>query len=197
MNYIKLKNINKIYFGYEELASILGINLESARVTASRYAKQGLLIRLKRNLYVLKERWDTSENTNLFQTANIIQTPSYISLMSALCYYEVSTQIQQNYVESIALNRTTNLNISGVEFSYFKIKKKLYSNFGKTDNFFIASAEKAFIDALYLKYLGNYNFDISSIDIDKLSTNKTKNILKIFPDKFVKYIERNEYFSKT
>ena len=194
MNYLKLKKISKYYFGYEELASILGISLDAARVTASRYAKQGFLIRLKRNLYVLAERWDTYQNKSLFQISNIIQTPSYISLMSALCYYEVSTQIQQEFVESISLNRTTNRNISGVEFSYFKIKKELYSNFVKTDNYFIATAEKAFIDALYLKYLGNYNFDISSIDFDKLNKNKLLKIVKKFPDKFIKYFDKNECF---
>jgi len=194
MNYLKLKKISKYYFGYEELASVLGISLDAARVTASRYAKQGFLIRLKRNLYVLAERWDTYQNKILFQISNIIQTPSYISLMSALCYYEVSTQIQQEFVESISLNRTTNRNISGVEFSYFKIKKELYSNFVKTDNYFIATAEKAFIDALYLKYLGNYNFDISSIDFDKLNKNKLLKIVKKFPDKFIKYFDKNECF---
>jgi len=194
MNYLKLKKISKYYFGYEELASVLGISLDAARVTASRYAKQGFLIRLKRNLYVLAERWDTYQNKSLFQISNIIQTPSYISLMSALCYYEVSTQIQQEFVESISLNRTTNRNISGVEFSYFKIKKELYSNFVKTDNYFIATAEKAFIDALYLKYLGNYNFDISSIDFDKLNKHKLLKIVKKFPDKFIKYFDKNECF---
>ncbi len=48
MNYIKLNNIRKLYFGYEELAQVLGISLEAARVTASRYVKNGFLLRLKK-----------------------------------------------------------------------------------------------------------------------------------------------------
>jgi len=92
---------------------------------------------------------------------------------------------------------TTSRNVSEVEFSYFKIKKKLYSGFYKTDNFFIATAEKAFIDALYLKYLGNYNFDISSIDFNKLNKKGINKIICNFPDKFVKYFEKHEYFPKT
>ena len=194
MNCLKLKNIKKLYFGYEELARMLNISVDAARVTASRYVKQGLLIRLKRNLYVLAERWEKFQDKDLFQLANIIQTPSYVSLMSALCYYEISTQIQRGFIESIALNRTAIRNVLELEFSYFKINKHLYSDFVRVENYFIACAEKAFVDAVYLKYLGNYNFDSSSIDFDKLCKSKIKEILKNFPDKFVNYYNRNECF---
>ena len=194
MNCLKLKNIKKLYFGYEELARVLSISVDAARVTASRYVKQGLLIRLKRNLYVLAEKWDKFQDKDLFQFANIIQTPSYVSLMSALCYYEISTQIQRGFIESIALNRTAIRNVLEVEFSYFKINKHLYSDFVRVEDYFIACAEKAFVDAIYLKYLGNYNFDSLSIDFDKLCKSKIKEILKNFPNKFVNYYNRNECF---
>jgi len=197
MNYLKLKNIKKLYFGYEELARALSISIDSARVTASRYVKQGFLTRVKRNLYVLTDKWENFQDKNFFQIANIIQTPSYVSLMSALCYYEISTQIQQKFVESIALNRSINLNTSGVEFSYFKIDKNMYSDFARTEDYFIACAEKAFLDAIYLKYLGNYDFDISSVNINKLSLGKMKKVLRKFPDRFVNYFNKNECFSKT
>lgn len=43
-----LNKIRKPYFGYEEIAKIRGISLASAKVAASRYTKQGLLLRLKK-----------------------------------------------------------------------------------------------------------------------------------------------------
>ena len=197
MNYLKLKNIKKLYFGYEELARALNISIDSARVTASRYVNLGFLTRVKRNLYVLTDEWENFQDENFFQVANIIQTPSYVSLMSALCYYEISTQIQQKFVESIALNRTINLNTLGVEFSYFKIDKNMYFGFTRTEDYFIACPEKAFLDALYLKHLGNYDFDISSVNINKLSIGKMKKVLRKFPDRFINYCNKNECFSKT
>ena len=50
MRLIELNKIIKPYFGYNEIARVLGINSDSAKVTASRYVKQGLLLRLKKNI---------------------------------------------------------------------------------------------------------------------------------------------------
>ena len=50
----ELRNIQKLYFGYEEIAKVFGISAGSAKVTASRYVGQGLLVRVKKNMYVLK-----------------------------------------------------------------------------------------------------------------------------------------------
>ena len=60
MKTTELSKLNKLYFGYEDLARVLGISQASARVTASRYVRQGLLLRVKRNLYVLKARLNRS-----------------------------------------------------------------------------------------------------------------------------------------
>lgn len=91
MKIIKLKNINKLFFSYEDIASIFKISEASAMVTASRYVEAGLILRQKRNLYILKEKWDMLDHNNLFSHANILQVPSDISLMTALSYYEITT----------------------------------------------------------------------------------------------------------
>ena len=41
-----------------------------------------------------------------FIIANIYQVPSYISLMTALDYYEITTQMQRDFIESVILKRT-------------------------------------------------------------------------------------------
>jgi len=53
----ELRKIKKLYFGYEEIAKILAVNEASARVSASRYVKQRLLIRLKKNMYILSSKF--------------------------------------------------------------------------------------------------------------------------------------------
>jgi predicted transcriptional regulator of viral defense system len=102
----ELRSLHKSYFGYEELAKVLDIGAASARVAASRYVKQGLLVRIKRNMYVLREAWDTAGREEKLVLTNPGQTPSYISLMTALDYYEITTQVQRGLIESLSVKRT-------------------------------------------------------------------------------------------
>ena len=196
MNILKLKEINKLYFGYEEIARTCDINLSSARVTASRYVKNGFLIRLKRNLYMLKEKWDTTQKEDKFLLANLIQVPSYISLMTALDYYEITTQVQREFFESVALKRTKQVDVDNTVFKYTRIKKELYFGFIRQKGYFVAEPEKALLDAIYLKYVSNYNFDEDSIDYNKININKLKKLSKRFPVNIQKELEKNGYFNK-
>ena len=194
MKFLELKNIEKLYFGYEDIARALNITPRSALVTANRYVKKGFLVRAKRNIYLIKDRWIDLRRDQKFIIANIIQTPSHISLMSALEYYEITTQIQQSYIESITLKRTKEVEINQTLFSYIKINPLNYSGFDRIEGFFIAQPEKAFLDAVYLKSLGRYQLDISSIDFSKLNRKKVEEMAAMYPEKTKSYLIKNEYF---
>jgi len=181
MKLSELRSIKKLYFGHEEMADALGISPDSARVAASRYVRQGLLVRVKRNLYMRREVWDSAGKEEKFQIANLGQVPSYISLMTALDYYEVTTQVQRDFFESIAVQRTKEMPINGTVFRYTKIKTDLYFGFKKENNFFIALPEKAFLDAFYLMSFGRYSFDLDSIDANRLDNQQMAAISKPFP----------------
>ncbi|MBC8458705.1 MAG: hypothetical protein H8D67_11995 [Deltaproteobacteria bacterium] len=196
MRAFELNKINKTYFGYEDISRVLGISLDSAKVSACRYANQGVLIRIKRNTYMLREKWNILDRTEKFQIANLVQVPSYISLMSAMDYYQITTQLQQDFVESIALKRTKEIEIENNTFNYSKIKQKLYFAFVKEKDFFIATPEKAFLDAIYLMSLGRYNFDVPSIDFSKIDLNQLQQIAVEFPAKTRIILEGYEYLSK-
>jgi len=190
MKYNDLKKIKNLYFAYQDVAKILSIAEDSARVLCTRYVKQKYFIRLKRNFYILKERWDSITSNQRMELANILQVPSYISLMTALSFYEYTTQVQQKFIESISLYRTFTKDIEGTIFNYSKIKKDLYFGFSKKNNIFIAFPEKAFIDSLYLSYLGKYNLDINSLNLEKIDRKSCENILKTYPSKFKIYYQR-------
>jgi len=190
MRYNDIKKIKKLYFTYQDVAKILSISEDSARVLCSRYVKQKYLIRLKRNFYILKERWDNITPNQRLELANILQVPSYISLMTALSFYEYTTQVQQKFIESISLYRTFTKDVEGVVFNYSRIKRDYYFGFSKKNNIFIASPEKAFIDSLYLNYLGKYNLSLSSLNLEKIDRKSCENILKRYPSKFKIYYER-------
>lgn len=182
MFYAAIKKLrNKLYFTVEDVVEVLKIRRPSAMVLCSRYVKDGIFIRLKNNFYVLEERWERLSKDEFMEIANYLQVPSYISFMSALSVYEVTTQVQRNFYESVSLKRSRRFEIKGVIFNFNKIKKEYYFDFLKRGSFFIAGKEKALMDALYLYSFGKYKLDFASLDLAKIDKNKIKQLLKKYP----------------
>jgi predicted transcriptional regulator of viral defense system len=183
MIYPLLRSIeNRLFFSVEDVAELLGINPSSAHVLCSRYVQKGLLIRLKRNFYVLAERWRNLGRDDFLVLANFLQVPSYISFLSALFYYEITTQVPRMAWESASLKRSKLLSVQGVEFRYYKIARHLYLGFQKEDGFFIAEREKAFLDSIYLSSFGRYSLDIPALDLGKLEKEGLEGWLRYYPE---------------
>lgn len=180
----------KTCFTLDDVAQRLGIQAASARVLCSRYVRQGVLVRFKNGFYTTAWKWENLTRSDFFKIANILQVPSYISLMSALAYYEVTTQAQSNYQESICMKRSIVYNVREAVFNYVKVQDRYYGDFVKTDGIFIATKEKAFLDAAYLFSFGKYKFDIDSLDMKKLDIKKLKSLLKIYPQKTKETVNR-------
>ena len=180
----------KTCFTLEDVAQSLGMHTASARVLCSRYVRQGVLIRLKKGFYTTAWKWENLNRQYFFKIANILQVPSYISLMSALAYYEVTTQAQNNYQENICLKRSIVYNVREAVFNYVKVQARYYGDFVKTDGIFIATKEKAFVDAAYLYSFGKYKFDVDSLDMKKLDIKKLRSIIKIYPQKTKETVKR-------
>jgi predicted transcriptional regulator of viral defense system len=188
-----LNSINRLYFGYEDIARALKINPPSARVSASRYVKLGLLMRLKRNIYVLRERWQTANREDQFALANLGQSPSYISLMTALDYHEITNQVQRGIIESVAVKRTKEISLNGCEFRYTKVSRARYFGFIRQQEFFIATPEKALLDAVYLMSFGRYAIDLAAIDGEKLNRKEVRRMSRNYPPKTGKMLEKYGY----
>jgi len=181
---------NKLFFSVSELAEILGIKEDSARVFASRYAKKGIFVRLKRDFYILKQNLNMYNKEQLFKIANFLQVPSYISFMTALEYYGITTQVQRNFFESAALRRSISFEPAGLIFNYYRIKKVLYFDFIRVNDFFISTKEKAFVDAVYLWSFGKYTIDFDSLDLDKLDKERLKSVIQPYPEKTKRMVRR-------
>ena len=193
MKFLKLHTIRKLYFGYEEIARVLGISPASARVSASRYVRHGLLVRVKRNMYMLREVWNTIGRAEKFLLVNMGQAPSYISLTTALDYYEITTQVQREFYESVAVKRTKEIQINGSVFRYSKIAKNLYFGYKKEKGYFIATPEKALVDAFYLMSYGRYAIDISALASEKLNGDEILRLSMEFPSKTKKMLKKYGY----
>lgn len=197
MKLLRLNNISKFYFGHEDIAKALSISADSAKVTASRYVKQGILVRVKRNMYILHNVWKAAGREEKFLLANLGQVPSYISLMSALDYYEITTQVQRDFFESAAIKRTKEVEIDGSFFKYVKIKSAYYFGFKKEKDFFIATPEKALVDAFYLMSYGRYALDISALSAEKFDWKEIQRISNVFPLKTQSMLKKYGYLKTT
>src|SRR3989339_306802 len=134
-----------------EFKRLLNVSEISAQKLLERYAKRGILIRLKGGLYCLKIKEPSS-----YLIANKLYEPSYVSFETALSYYNMAPEIVYAYTS--ATTRTTRqFNSSGQNFIYHKIKKEAFTGYklavigGEKVRF--AEPEKALADYLYYVFL--------------------------------------------
>lgn len=170
-----------LFFTTEDVARKFGITRGSAHVLCSRQVKNGSFIRLKKNFYVLEDRWPYLERQDFFVIANYLQVPSYLSCTTALVYHDLTTQVTRDWYESVSLKRSIQYSARGVSFSYFKLKKDYYFGFTKIGPFFMAQKEKAFLDACHLCAYGRYALDWSALDMDRLDIDNLKALMKPYP----------------
>jgi predicted transcriptional regulator of viral defense system len=173
----------RLTFGVGELAGSAGIRRTSARVLAARYVKQGLFVRLKNDCYLLAATWQRLSREELFKIANLLQVPSYISLVTALAWYEVTTQVPRGVVESISLKRTVVFETGEQVFRYTRMSRSLYGGFEKRGDVFMATPEKAFVDAVYLDVFGKYSLDTAALDLKRLDRRRLQQVVRSFPNR--------------
>jgi predicted transcriptional regulator of viral defense system len=161
----KLKD--KAIFSVQDIERIGRFNREYSKLVLNRLFKRGLIKRITKNTYTLKN--------DIYVVASNLKIPSYISFWSASYYYGYTEQI----LNTIYIACTRKINI--VRYLEYKIKFiKIKDFFGykkiNTDNgeVFIVEIEKLLIDSLlYHKEMGNFDeiekiFKNSNINKEKL-----------------------------
>ncbi len=188
MNNIRiLEKTQKGWWSIEEVASLLSLSKKAAAVFISRSVTRGDLKYLKRGLYVLPDWISKASEEDIFKISNLVQTPSYISLLTALSFYGISTQFPQSICEAIGKARSVKYEVEGFIFSYRFLPKNLFAEFKMQKGFFIATPEKSLADALYLTSLGRYAIDKAALDLSKVNFSKLEKILKMYPIRSRKY----------
>ena len=173
--YRKIKASGLSLLGVSDLSIILGIKPQSARVIASRMVKKRLLIRLKKDLYMLD-----GEEIDPFTIANKLIEPSYISFESALAYWNMTSQISQ--VITSAARRSKTIIAMKKEFIFSHLPTTCFNlDIIRKGNFFIASKEKAFLDLFYYATLGKKSITFDDIDTSKLDQDKLRQLMKHYP----------------
>lgn len=160
-------------------------DVPTLRRQVSEWTKKGYLLQLKRGLYCLREE-DRQENFSRFFLANQLYSPSYISLESALSYYNMIPEAVHT-VTSVSPKKTQRFENACGLFRYYHIKNEIYSDYVSVEDefglhFFIASKERALIDFLYFKTRGLKNIEASIFTEDF----RLQNLDDIDPEKLLR-----------
>lgn len=117
-----------------------------------RWQNKGLVIKLKRGLYLLQKE-ERKVEPSYFFIANQLYSPSYVSLEYALHFYGLIPE-RVNTVTSATTKKTTRFkNETGI-YTYQHLKPVAFRGFKAMKetndlNYFIAEPEKAVVDFLY------------------------------------------------
>ncbi len=129
---------------------------------------KGILGKVERGIYYLKER------SNEYEVASSVVKPSYISMVSALYYYGLTTQIPHiMYVVSEKQHRPIE-GVLGFKIVFRKVRRRMFFGYHKEGdgNIFIADPEKAIVDIMYFR-------DVNDLDDDALDRPSRINVGKL------------------
>jgi len=172
--YNLLKKLERMpLFTENDVSKIINKSAKYVKTLLYRLNKEGLIKRIEKGKYTIYD--------DAVIYASHIAVPSYISLWTALRYYNM-TQQQPTSLFIMVPKKRKNINnkISAINFistkHMFGYKKERYSDF----DIFITEPEKAIIDSMLFKIpIDDIEFALNSseIDFEKLSicANKTKN----------------------
>lgn len=172
---IKAKNIK--LFTPLDVQGFLGRTKIATRFLIHRLKMNGYIVSVKRGLYKLSD-----EQVPDVYVANKIYAPSYVSLEFALSYYGVIPETVYE-ITSVTTKATRRFETLGKIFSYRKIKKAAYTGYAihkqNGMNFYIADAEKAFVDANYLRLMRKQK-PISRFHKEKINPSKALKYASLF-----------------
>lgn len=186
---IRLRELDIKFLTPTILARILETdNKNSVYKSLNRLQKNGVLQNLDKGKFLV-----SGSNATDFEIANFIVYPSYVSLESAFSFYGILPQFPYS-ITSATTQRSKKIEYNNKNYEYVKISNKLFFGYLKSDDFLIASKEKALVDYLYLASKGLKNTDISEWDlssIDKSTFNEICSTIKFSP--FQKLIKKYDW----
>lgn len=128
-------------------------NAGQAQRQLSDWTRTGKLQQLRRGVYVFNPPF-SGEPPHRFQIANLLVRPSYVSLQTALAYYDLIPE-HVAAITSVTTVRPQNLSNGFGRFNFRHIQTRFFSGFrhwrvSNRQYAFLASPEKALLDLIYL-----------------------------------------------
>lgn len=179
MKYIDFKKQMAGFTAFS-LNDIKAVNNNFQRRRLYEWQKKGYIKKVIKEYYVFS---DLVLNEHiLFEVANKIYSPSYISLSMALAFYNLIPESVYE-ITSISTRKTNKFKTSLAEFSYRTLKPKMFFGFRiikyDTGYFKIAEPEKAILDYFYLRADLSNKIDFESLRFNKEVFLKSIDIVKL------------------
>jgi len=192
MQYVQLKESLKDFTVFS-LNDIRRIDNTFHRRRLNEWQDKGYIKKVVKRYYIFSDL-ELNENV-LFEIANRIYSPSYISFEMGLFYYHMIPESVYG-ITSASSRRTYKFKTSIAEFNYKTIKPELFFGYDiiRYDNkyFKIASPEKAILDYFYINSHLKKESDFASLRINKdmfseqIGTKRLYAFLKKFGHKTLK-----------
>jgi predicted transcriptional regulator of viral defense system len=161
-----------------------------------RWQKKGYILRLRNQWYAFNDA-ESHENIE-WLAANLIYAPSYISLHTALSWYNLIPEMIAT-TTSVTTRKTNKFSTPLGEFDYHRIKPEVYgfgyvlddinaylSESGKSRKIMVATPQKAILDFFYIN-----SFYDTKRDMEDLRLNETE-LIKIVNNEFYRFLARYE-----
>jgi len=172
---IKLKKINKDFYTLSDLEKISGLSRPSLLVALSRLEKSGRIKRVSRGNYQ-----SADSPLNIEVIACQIYQQAYISFESALSKYGILSQVP--YTLTMAtINKPKKIKIGDREIEYRRLKPELFFGYKLINNCYLAEAEKALLDTIYLQSKGLIAVDFNELNFKNIRKTYLKQYLKSYP----------------
>lgn len=167
MQYIEFREALRDFTLFS-LSDIKSVDKSFYRPRLNEWQEKGYIKKLIKGFYIFS---DLKLNENvLFEVANRIYAPSYVSLEIALSYYHLIPESVYG-ITSVSSRRTYQFKTPIAEFSYRSINPKLFFGYElvKYDKkaFKMATVEKAVLDYFYLNPQIKTDNDFGGLRIDR------------------------------
>jgi len=171
-----MKAINRTgrrIFSAVDIAKMVGSNNKNTIYkTVERLTRNGILTRITNGVYSA-----VTTPPDLFEIANSLYVPSYVSLESALYRYGVISQAPYT-ITSVSTNKSKRKTAFNNEFEYTHLNSKYFFGYVRDRHVLIASREKALLDLLYLVSKNSRSFNFEGIDWKAINRKEFKAYLR-------------------
>jgi len=186
MNFTQFKDALK-NFTIFSFSDIRLIDSHFHRRRLVEWKEKGYIKKIAKGHYIFSDL--TIDENILFEVANRLYSPSYVSLESALSYYQIIPEAVYG-ITSISTRRTYSFSTPWGEFHYRTLKPDFFFGYKilpfDSKAFKIADLEKAVLDFFYLHPNLKSDSDIISLRFDteifkqKFNRNKLQKYLRKF-----------------
>jgi len=167
-----LQQVSDLPLFYSELLYAGEVDRANIQKQLSRWSAANKIHQLRRGLYTLAKPYQQTQ-PHPFLIANHLISPSYVSLQSALAYYDLIPETAPQVLSITSRHRSQAMETFYGSFQYHHIKPAFFTGFhlvqlDADQSAYLARPEKALLDLIYLTKQGSTQAYLESLRLQNL-----------------------------